>query len=177
MMLKALGEYGRIRQYMSSLVGVLFGILFAAVGMWMETRRVRYDVEVSADVKSVGRCSIVQKLPRNNSSTPTRNYSCAGVSVEYMDPEGVVHKPGPMMVQSGRALTPGDTITLYLNRKKYSDFSQQSDNMRMVGILFICGGLVSIAVSVGSAYLVSKSDIAADVSGAEGIASAVGNIL
>lgn len=169
-MLEAVGEYGKIRTYMNSAMGVCLGLIFLVVGFFMEKHKAKYNVRVDAKVKSVGRCSLTQ-----DSNNPPRNvYSCSSVQVEYKDPNDTLYKPGPIVVRSSRVLSPGNVIPLFLNKKDFSDFSQTSDDSRMMGLIFICLGLFIGAASIASVYFVNHSKIAAEVSGAEGIADAIG---
>lgn len=175
-MLKALGEYGKMRQYMNSIMGLLVGLMFLVAGIFMERKRAKHDLAVSARVKSVGKCSLVTRKDASGKSLPS-TYSCMGVKVEYVDPKGVRHSPGPMIVESSNATSPGGSMTLYLNRKNFSDFSRTSDSTTVPGIIAIVSGLFVIVWAIGSAFFVTKSKVAADVSGVEGIADAVSQVI
>lgn len=179
-MLSAVAEYGRIRQFASTIMAVLLGLVCLALGGYLETRRVKYNVEVVASVRSVGRCTLDPvRAPKGKGSGPSSPpmYTCTGVVLEYTDPNGDTQTAGPIVVRSERALNPEDTMNLYLNPKNFKDFSQQSDDTRMSGAIFMIGGLLVIVGSLVNLYVVTRSKAAAVIEGTGDVIGDVENIV
>lgn len=179
-MLNAVAEYGRVRQFANTIMAVLLGLVFLAVGGYLEMRRVKYNVEVVASVRSVGRCTLdPARAPDKKGSGPSSPpmYTCTGVVLEYTDPDGNKQTAGPIVVRSARALNPGDTMSLYLNSKNFKDFSQQSDDSHMIGAIFMVSGLIVSVGSLMNLYVVTQSKTAAVIEGTGDVIGDVENVV
>ena len=151
-------SFGVIMSDLKAVFGVIIGIIFIAVGIYLIVKKVKRTATVDAVITTV-KCTQINEKSNNDVE-----YSCKFDATYTIDGKSMTKNLSSL--PSLQELVEGSTITLYYDPNHNTDISTDSGNYHLFGWLFIGLGLLVSISGVVWAYLANKYKPIAAVSGA-----------
>ena len=150
--------FGVIMSDLKAVFGVIIGIIFIAVGIYLIVKKVKRTATVDAVITNV---ICKQTVQQSNNDV---EYSCTFDATYTIDGKSTTKNLSSL--PSLEKLVDGATITLYYDPNNNTDISTESGNYHFFGWMFIGLGLLVSISGVVWAYLANKYKPIAAVSGA-----------
>jgi hypothetical protein len=161
-------KFGRFMTIIGTIFGVIVGIIFLIVGIYLVRKKEKHTKSVTANITNKVKCEHILHDPKEATAN---SYHCE-LEVMYKINGKVYNKT--LQTTDSTDYTDVQTVTLYYDPDNPSDIVIHKEPTKTIGWIMIAISLFAIIMSFIQLYIVRKYKIAAAAAGVGGAARMMG---